>query len=161
MLSCLWFLHRSVLPSHLLQFCPARGRVSSARDEPGWERAPRKLPASQGAGSQGGWCGLHPPKQTTQEIALKKQTLCRVCSQLPRVPPSGCLDTGHTASYLEEEGFKLSACRHIQPTHFLDLPSQLDILKRKGSRLGRAKSLTIFPWHLSAQDLKVNKPVTK
>ena len=101
-LPCLWFLLRSLLPSHLPQFWPVHGRTNSDGDKPGRERWPQKLaavPRITGNRDLGNmmWAWL------TWVGQLKKTALgspfCRVCSQLPRLPKSGCWHTSITACY--------------------------------------------------------------
>ena len=98
----LWFLLRSLLPSHLPQFWPAHGRTNSDRDKTGRERWPQKLaavPRITGNRDSGNmmWAWLTWVGQL-KETALGSP-FGRVCSQLPRLPKSGCWHTSITACY--------------------------------------------------------------
>ena len=155
-LPCLWFLLRSFLLSHLLQFWPVHGRTNSDGDKPGRERWPQKraaVPRITGNRNSGKimWAWL------TWVGQLKKTALgspfCRVCSQLSRLLKSGCWHTSITACY-SFEGKRDVRFLHTdkltssnQTNRLSPSLNQQDTVKTKGSWLGRGKILNIFSWH--------------
>ena len=160
-LPCLWFLLRSLLPSHLPQFWPVHGRTNSDGDKPRRERWPQKLaavPRITGNRDSGNmmWTWLTWVGQLKETVL--GSPFCRVCSQLPRLLKSGCWHTSITACY-SFEGKRDVRFLHIdkltssnQTNRLSPSLSQQEIIKTKGSCLGRGKTLNIFSWHLLALD---------
>ena len=112
------------------------------------------LQGSQEAGSQERWCEfiiwVAHPSGTTQRNSTELP-FCRVCSQLPRFPKSGCSDTNITAS-LSFWGKRDLSFLHLDnltssnQTNRLSLPlSQKDIVKTKDSWLERVRFWVCSP----------------